>query len=135
MCECNCGELNLVAAHPIEGTDAVLGLHLYPGCSGCGTPIGVTAHLFDPEGWRDWGTEGFSGIKLGEPIKPDAYGGCDGYGLRLPLIGKAELVKAARTDEELKEIDLSDYDSLGDLLEQWGLVLLQEALRHREKGR
>jgi len=133
MGQCGCGDLVIDSARPIAGTDIVLAVDEYQGCNYCHTGLMPTLHFFDPKGWKEWG----EGAELGEPITPDEFGGDRGYGWRIPLIGKAELVKAARVlvAEEGEPFGQGEdgYATLADWLEDYGLRLLQEAMRQRAK--
>lgn len=138
MGQCGCGDMHLIAAHRVAGTENVLAVDEYWGCRECGTPIAITLRYFDAPGWLDWGRwyhpPGRDAHATPEPeMAADEYGGEEGFGWAFPLIGKAELVQAAREGEELKRVRLEDYATLADLLSDWGLELLQEALRQRSE--
>ena len=133
MGQCGCGDLHIIAAFPVPGTDGILAVDEYHGCQGCDTPAGFRLFFFDREGWEEY-SWCFSGT-LGEPLEPDAFGGRDGFGERFPFVGRHELMKAARQGEELRDVDPAEYASVADLVDQWGLTLLQEALRQREERR
>lgn len=134
MGQCGCGDMNLTAAYPVAGTDAVLGIDEYWGCRECGTPLGIVVLLFDPKGREEWVE--VSGLKLGPAFEAGEYGGGPAgelFGLTLPFVGQDDLVAAVREGEELKNVRLEDYETLADLLSDWGLELLQEAFAHRKR--
>lgn len=130
--QCGCGDMWLTQAHPIAETEIILAVDEYHGCRECSTPLGFRLYLFNPEGWQEWGQE-WSGLKPGVPVQADENGGNAGFGITLPFLGKGDLLRAVREDEELSQISLEDYGSLEDLLADWGLLLLQEAARRRKR--
>jgi len=132
MGQCGCGDINLIAARPVPGTDGVLAVDEYRGCRECETPIGLMLFFFNPEGQERW-VEGWSGMRLGAPLEPSENGEDGGYGWVFPFIGQSELVKAAREHEGLKDVHPSNYETLAELLSDWGLTLLQEAMARRPK--
>lgn len=134
MGQCGCGELFLVQAHPIAGTDITLAVDEYHGCQDCGNPLGASVMLFNPAGWEEWREFGLPNLQPGEPIQADDTGGNGGHGIWVPFLGPEDLLRAVREDEELSAIDLEEYSTLEDLLADHGMHLLQAAIR-RMKGK
>lgn len=135
MGQCGCGDMNLVEAIAIEGTEATLGIDQYHGCQYCNNPLGYTLMVFDPAGVERW-VRGYGGKPTSESITPDEDGGNHGHGIWLPFIGREDLMDAAREDDELGLIDLAEYGTLCDLLDEYGLRLLRAAweIHHRKQA-
>lgn len=130
MGQCGCGDMNLRYVHQIEETPVTLGIDTYFGCHDCDTPMGVVVLVFDPSGVKEWVSH-YAWTPT-QSIRADEYGGNDGFGITVPFIGREDL-KAACKDEDLLDVDLSEYDSLADLLDERGLSLLRAAWDHRLK--
>lgn len=152
MGQCPCGELFLIRAFRLPGSDLVLAVDEHHGCRHCGNPPGFTLHAFTPQDWETWGKVGSgSGSKQAEgtgtvpvptascccrlPLEIERLDGADneGFGWWLPFVGPQDLARGAAADEHLRDVALDEYATLADLLEGHGLRILQAALRHREK--
>jgi hypothetical protein len=131
MGQCGCGDMNLRYVHRIEKTPVTLGIDTYFGCDGCETPLGVVVMVFDPAGVKEW-VDHFAWTPT-ETVQADEYGGNDGRGIVIPFIGREDLM-AACNDEDLSDIELDEYGSLKDVLDQYGLRLLRAAWDHRLKA-
>lgn len=122
MGSCGCGDFAYDEAYKVGKN--LMAIQLYSGCGYCGTPVGVVLHLLTPAAAKEWDVEATA------TFKPDeAYGYAD---ISVPVIHPDDLAAAARS-KEFKDvlgddIDLSEYDTLGDLLEDCGLTLLQIAM-------
>lgn len=122
MGQCGCGDFTYNKAHKVGGK--ILAQQIYYGCQYCDTPAGVVLHLMSPKEAKNWGVtpEGHF------PMDTDSKD----YGmLCIPVIHPTQLVEAARHPEfesMCGEIDLSEYDSLAELLQDIGLPLLQVAM-------
>ena len=118
MCECGCGNMNPIAAYKVGGN--VLIVDEYHGCSDCCTPIGLSLHIFSPKEAKEWLDEPVR--EIFKPMPPTSWD--ERY---FSFVGKDELVAAAAEFEE----DYQQYDSLSDFLSDFGLRLLQSAMKKR----
>jgi hypothetical protein len=110
--------MNPIAAYKVGGN--VIIVDEYHGCDDCGTPLGLSLHIFSPKEAKEWLDEPVS--EVFEPKPPTAWDErCFGF------VGKDELVAAAAEFEE----DYAQYDSLSDFLSDFGLRLLQSAMKKR----
>lgn len=115
MGQCGCGDLNLDKVWRIG--DFYLVADRYMSCRDCQTPIGVMLSIFTKKEAKDWG------LKSEGKFEPE-----NGYAEKpLPFFDVAALVKAAEKCEVNKS--LGEYDSLADILHDYGLELIQEAFR------
>jgi hypothetical protein len=125
MGECGCNE-----TRPYEILDAdgkILVVEIYPGCSYCDTGIMVSLHLTPPDDAQafDWQPTGKLELDKGQYAQ-----------WNYPIMGPDDLVEAAKKLKADEQFGLKGYDSLTDWLEDYGLDLLQTALRLRiEKTR
>ena len=117
---CGCGDFN-GARWAVTVKGRVLAVSEYDGCNnGCAAPLGFSVHLLTKARAREWDIE-----PTGE-WAPDEYGWSEQF---LNFFSQDELVAAARE----MDVDLSDYDSLADVLEEVGLDLMREAWRRTKE--
>ncbi|MDQ3804292.1 MAG: hypothetical protein M3416_10725 [Acidobacteriota bacterium] len=124
MGACGCGELSVYEGYTVG--PYVLAVEVYRGCSYCDTGLMVALHLFTPEEAETYDVE------IKSEFKPDKYGHAE---IAFPMVGQADLVKAAEGLEAKEEGGslVPRYDSLADILRDYGLKLLQAGLRYRLK--
>ncbi len=119
MCQCGCGDTAIERAFKVD-RGPTIGYQVYRGCKDCHAGIGVDLYFYNSEGARDW----CRGSVTEKAPKGDEYGGNNGAGIALPLFDVADLVEESKSLEPI-----SEYDSLADWLEDFGLDLIQGALR------
>lgn len=121
MGQCGCGDL--IPHDLVRIGENVLVVEIYRGCEDCGTGLAVSMYLFTPEAAGEWG---FVPDRELKPFAPP---------LDYPLANKRDLVDAAR--ELNADAEMEQYDSLTGWFQDYGLDLLQRAVRIRltkEKG-
>ena len=119
MGSCGCGDINPISAFRVGGN--IMIIDEYNGCKDCGTPIGLTIHLFSPKEAMQYLDKPVSEVfKTLPPTSWDERS----FG----FVGRDELVAAAAEFEN----DYRQYDSLSDFLSDFGLNLLQAAMKKRE---
>lgn len=124
MGSCGCGDFSGVRWAVTVG-GRVLAVSEYDGCNnGCAAPLGFTVHLMTKRGAKELGIE-----PTGE-WKPEEHYGAGQF---LNFFSQDELAAAAREIEGKDPINLSDYDSLGDLLDEIGLDLIRKAWELTQK--
>lgn len=117
---CGCADFNGVRWAVTVG-DFVLAASDYRGCnSGCDTPVGFSIHLMTREAASEWGVE-----PTGEWTPTSSIIGWEEQFLN--LFSPSQIVAAAREIEKEDHIDLSEYDSLADVLSDVALDLIRAA--------
>ncbi len=115
MGECGCGEMNIVDSFLVG--DKVIAVDLYHGCRYCSeNPLGIVLHIFTKKQAKEWD------INPKEQFKPGEFGSSE---RPFPFIGKQDLMKACKIYEE----EFNTYSSLSDFMEDFGLIILQLALK------
>lgn len=128
---CPCGDFSPDAAYRLlDGT--ILVIEHYPGCRECGTAVGVNLSLF-PSDQNEW----VVGMEI-EPASVDEYGGNNGRGLQIDLLGVEDLIAALPVLEEEYGCGRvgpgpNDYETMADWLRDHGYRLLREAFWQRAK--
>lgn len=118
MGTCGCGDFDDVR-WAVRVGEYILAASDYDGCNnGCAAPLGFDIHLMTANGAAMWGVE-----PTGE-WTPGEYGEDVQH---LNLFSPDELAAAAREIEARENINLAEYDSLGDLLDDIGLDLMRAA--------
>lgn len=126
MSQCGCGDTDIREVHRLAGTEASIGIQKYYGCRECFEGPGVMLYLLNPKGLSDWV---MPGIEARE-ISPDEFGGNEGRGIRVPIFEIKDLVKATQTLIDTGDIaDMEDYAGIEDWLSDYGLAVVQEAMR------
>jgi hypothetical protein len=119
MGSCGCGDVD-GARWAVTVGGRVLVLSEYDGCNnGCDAPLGFELQIMTKTEAKRWWD-----IKPTGEWKPGDDNGSRQF---LNFFSQAHLADAAREIEKEEPFDLSDYDSLGDLLEEIGLNLMRRA--------
>lgn len=126
MCECTCGDIKQDVVLQIG--DATIMVDAYMGCRDCAELIGFDVRAFNPEGRKEWVSR--------EPrdVSPDEYGVIPSAS-SFEMFSLDDLKEAA--DEWGKPLDVTEYETISDWLDDVGLQLLQSAFRKcraRERG-
>jgi hypothetical protein len=119
MGQCGCGEYQPERQYSVRG--CVFGIVLYPGCDYCAETLAIDPYFFtkDSEFIVDRPTEN---------VKPDEYGGPLGLGFE--IFSVADLREAAKECDPVIDPNKQDaYSNMEDWLDDYGLQLLQGALR------
>lgn len=128
MGQCGCGEQTSDRGFKQRGS--ILAVQVYDGCEYCDTGIMVMLYWFTHK------SVFLSGVPIEKAPEPSEFGGNEGHGICFPLLGKDDLRAAAK--ELIRESGPisprgDGYRNLDDWLADYGLRLLQEALRHKRK--
>jgi hypothetical protein len=118
MCECGCGAINPIAAYQIG--NSILIIDEYYGCKDCNNPIGFTLHIFSKKEAKEWIDFKPEIFKPKPPISWDYK--------NFSFIGKNELMSASEEYEK----EFKEYDTLKDFMCDFGLEILQTALKKRK---
>lgn len=118
MGQCGCGDYAPVKQYKIKG--CVVGVEIYPGCDYCTDQVSVAIHLFTPSspfvGWQDTKT-----------VMPDEYGANIPA---IPVLSVGDLRAAFKAmDYQYDPTDEDGYETLDDYLQDYGLRIVQEAIR------
>jgi len=114
MGQCGCGDLIPYESFKIDDSKYLV-VEKYPGCQDCFTPIGISLHFFNEQGWHEWVKDHNKPIR--ENVLFDEYGGDIGsYG----LLGANELVQAT------KELQGNEDDKY--FVEEYGYQLLRKGM-------
>lgn len=132
MCQCGCGDTNLEKGYELLG-GTVVAYDIYRGCRDCNPGPGISIYAYPN---RKVGRMWLSGVKI-EQYTPDEFGGNHGYGISFglfeveDLIAEAKEIVATESGEVglLKDEDEDDYLSLEDWLSDYGLMMVQGAMR------
>lgn len=128
MGQCGCGETNPERGFKLP-SGAVVAYDIYRGCDGCFRGPAVSVYVYN-NGKSEW----LRHAKV-EPYKPDEYGGNHGHGICFGLFEVSDL--RAEAVELTKEGSIGrrqdQYASLDDWLEDYGLRLIQGAMRRFSK--
>jgi hypothetical protein len=119
MGECGCGETRPYKIVEIGGN--VMVVEIYRGCEYCDTGLIVSLHLHTPESATDFD------FVPEEKFEPGEYG----TRLDFPLLSGEDLAEAARQMKADEYFGGNGYDSMTDWLDDYGLELLQRAVRLR----
>lgn len=120
MGNCGCGDFS-GAIWAVTIGNRVLAVSRYDGCTYCDGPLGYSVHLMTKAAAKEWRIE-----PSGEWTPEAPLGWSEHF---LNMFSQGQLATAAQTIQEREKIDLSEYDSLGDLLRDIGLDVIHEALR------
>ena len=126
MGQCGCGETNVERAFKLP-TGVVVAYDIYHGCDECFAGPGVTVFVY-----TDDTSEWLESAKI-EKYEPDEYGGNRGTGIPISFFEVRDLIEAAKNigGVELNEDD--GYESVDGWLEDYGLQMMQDAMRIFEK--
>lgn len=137
MCQCGCGDNPHDWKFQVR-RGVTLAVGTYRGCDYCDTGLAVEIGLFTPKG-KEW----YRYLEDCGAFTPNEYGGqvegWGGPGLIIPVVGKDDLIAAAKLMEKEDGVPLTfsgdedDYTSITEWLEEFGLELLQKAHRLRMK--
>lgn len=118
MGECGCAGFTPDKTFKIND-NLFLSAGYYTGCNYCDTPLGVDLWLFDKTVENDivQDTDKIEALELN-------WGS---FNIPMPMVGREELKNAVAKIKE-DGFDYKDYDSLEDVIEDYGLRLLQYAL-------
>lgn len=122
MGQCGCGDLSPRDVFKIG--QKVMAVEVYKGCDDCDTGVVLTLNLFNPSNAKE------CDLKPKKEFKTDKYG----YNsVHYPLLGKSDLIEAARELEESGETFEIYGNNIGDWLQDNGLRLLQKAIAIRQR--
>ncbi len=124
MGECGCGDMNVWKAFRIAPNTYLL-IEKYLGCRYCGTPLGTVIHVVSRKEALEW-----VAAEEIEELKPDNLGLRE---ITVPFLDAGSLVKAAEING-MGSDELTEYDSLADVLDECGFSLMQERCRIYEAG-
>lgn len=118
MGQCGCGDYQPARQYRVKG--CVVGVELYPGCDYCTDQVSVAVHLFTP-------SSPFAGSHKTETVQPDDDGACLPA---IPVLSVADLRAAFKAMEcQYDPADPDGYATLDDYLHDYGLRIVQEAIR------
>lgn len=124
MGQCGCGEVPIENAVKLPKGE-VVAYHVYRGCADCFSGPGISIYVYP-----NTKSEFLEHAKI-DDFTPDEFGGNHGYGISFGLFEVKDL--CAESVELQKEARIGrgrdDYRSLDDWLSDYGLRLIQGAMR------
>lgn len=128
MGHCGCGDTCLDKAYKLPD-GKILAYQIYQGCSKCFAGPGVAFYAY-PDGKSPW-------LRLVKPeaFEPSEEGGNSGYGISIGLFEVEDLLAEAKHLEQQGRVgaDEDDYATVQDWLGDFGLELIQGAMRRFQK--
>lgn len=124
MGQCGCGDVYIENAYELPGGQ-VVAYDIYQGCRDCFSGPGLNIYVY-PNRKSEW----LETAKI-ESFQPDQFGGARGAGISVGLFEVADLISEAKELTEIGSIGEGpeDYANLGDWLDDFGLELIQGAMR------
>ena len=132
MGQCGCGDTCIERGYRLpDGT--VVAYDVYRGCQDCNPGPGISIFAFpSAESGRMWLDE----AKI-EPYTPDEFGGNHGHGISFGLFDvqdlRAEAKEIVAVESGEIRADEDGYTTLDDWLSDFGLMLIQGAMRRYSK--
>lgn len=125
MGQCGCGDVPVENAFKLPSGE-VIGYFVYRGCDECFAGPAIDIFVY-PNAKSEWVRD----AKI-ESYKPDEYGGNGGHGIPIALFEVRDLIEAAKKIGGT-ELSKDGYESVEDWLSDYGLQMMQDAMRLFEK--
>ena len=124
MGECGCGSIEPEIILKINSNKYIV-IEKYKGCSYCVAPITTSILFFDKKGFED-----YYGKYYHDKIEPVEFNKDGGTPYHVNYFSQDDMYKAV---ENLCINPFTDYDSLSDLISDYGLDLIQDSIKILEK--
>ena len=118
-CKCGCGSIEPEVILKINNNKYIV-IEKYKGCNYCVVPITTSILFFDKKGFED-----YYGKYYHDKIEPVEFSEDGGTPYHVNYFSQDDMCKAA---EDL-DINPSGYDSLSDLISDYGLDLIQDSIK------
>ena len=121
---CGCGDFQDDVAFEIR-PDVVISIGTYPGCQDCDEGPGVTVHF-----WDSPSADFLDGVQR-LPMKPNEFGGNEGFGHAVVLFQLEDLISAAKEladDNAISPEGEDSYSNLAEWLQDNGHQLIKDAI-------
>jgi hypothetical protein len=125
MGQCGCGDLPIENGYQLPSGE-IIAYAIYRGCDECHAGPAVDIFIY-PNKKSEW----IRDAKI-ETYKPDEYGGNQGHGIPIAFFEVRDLVAAAKAIGGTT-LSKDGYDSVESWLEDYGLQMMQDAMRLFEK--